>query len=161
NVAGEMFGFNAPTLASEVLRHTVERRRQLWLDQIHQKINWELFDRGVEAFTWAALEELGHAAQERALVNGAARGKEIAKFVDVATQARSGKAVDTSPLADFVAFRQELEKPFAQSLFLWQRTPGPKGDLKQEMDTVLQMPGWSNIWTQPIQNRVDMLATGV
>jgi len=23
------------------------------------------------------------------------------------------------------------------------------------------MPGWSNIWTMPIQNRVDMLATGV
>ena len=23
------------------------------------------------------------------------------------------------------------------------------------------MPGWTNIWTMPIQNRVDMLATGV
>src|SRR6266446_168779 len=26
---------------------------------------------------------------------------------------------------------------------------------------VLQVPGWSNIWTQPIINRVDMLSTGV
>lgn len=23
------------------------------------------------------------------------------------------------------------------------------------------MPGWTNVWTTPIQNRVDMLATGV
>jgi Cu(I)/Ag(I) efflux system membrane protein CusA/SilA len=29
------------------------------------------------------------------------------------------------------------------------------------MDRALQMPGWSNVWTRPIQNRVDMLATGV
>jgi Cu(I)/Ag(I) efflux system membrane protein CusA/SilA len=33
--------------------------------------------------------------------------------------------------------------------------------LLKEMDTVTQVPGWGNIWTQPIINRVDMLATGV
>ena len=26
---------------------------------------------------------------------------------------------------------------------------------------MLQVPGWSNIWTQPIANRIDMLSTGV
>ena len=41
---------------------------------------------------------------------------------------------------------------------LWRKS---KGDLLQEMDSVIQMPGWGNIWTQPIINRVDMLATGV
>lgn len=30
-----------------------------------------------------------------------------------------------------------------------------------ELDRALQMPGWANVWTMPIQNRVDMLATGV
>ena len=30
-----------------------------------------------------------------------------------------------------------------------------------ELDTAVQMPGWTNVWTMPIQNRVDMLATGV
>jgi Cu(I)/Ag(I) efflux system membrane protein CusA/SilA len=30
-----------------------------------------------------------------------------------------------------------------------------------EMDADLQMPGVSNIWTQPIRNRIDMLATGI
>ena len=41
---------------------------------------------------------------------------------------------------------------------LWRKS---KADLLQEMDTVVRMPGWSNIWTQPIINRIDMLATGV
>ena len=30
-----------------------------------------------------------------------------------------------------------------------------------ELDQAVQMPGWTNVWTMPIQNRVDMLATGV
>jgi Cu(I)/Ag(I) efflux system membrane protein CusA/SilA len=30
-----------------------------------------------------------------------------------------------------------------------------------ELDRAGQMPGWTNVWTMPIQNRVDMLATGV
>ena len=29
------------------------------------------------------------------------------------------------------------------------------------LDQALQMPGWTNVWTMPIQNRVDMLSTGV
>jgi Cu(I)/Ag(I) efflux system membrane protein CusA/SilA len=36
-----------------------------------------------------------------------------------------------------------------------------KGDLVKEMHSVLQVPGWTNIWTQPIANRIDMLSTGV
>ncbi|MFP4081498.1 MAG: efflux RND transporter permease subunit [Candidatus Aminicenantes bacterium] len=30
-----------------------------------------------------------------------------------------------------------------------------------EMDNALKIPGVSNIWTQPIRNRIDMLATGI
>jgi Cu(I)/Ag(I) efflux system membrane protein CusA/SilA len=30
-----------------------------------------------------------------------------------------------------------------------------------ELDLAVKMPGWTNVWTSPIQNRVDMLATGV
>ncbi|MCG2707469.1 MAG: efflux RND transporter permease subunit [Candidatus Omnitrophica bacterium] len=36
-----------------------------------------------------------------------------------------------------------------------------KEKLIREMDTALQIPGVSNIWTQPIINRIDMLATGI
>ena len=31
----------------------------------------------------------------------------------------------------------------------------------QELDSTVKVPGWSNIWTQPIINRVDMVATGI
>lgn len=36
-----------------------------------------------------------------------------------------------------------------------------KEKLIQEMNAALQLPGVSNIWTQPIVNRIDMLATGI
>lgn len=34
-------------------------------------------------------------------------------------------------------------------------------ELTQEMDRALQLPGIPNIWTMPIKNRIDMLATGI
>ncbi len=36
-----------------------------------------------------------------------------------------------------------------------------KEDLINEMDAALRIPGVTNIWTQPIINRVDMLSTGI
>ncbi|MCF6149004.1 MAG: efflux RND transporter permease subunit [Candidatus Kuenenia sp.] len=36
-----------------------------------------------------------------------------------------------------------------------------KQELIQEMDEATRIPGVANIWTQPIVNRVDMLATGI
>lgn len=36
-----------------------------------------------------------------------------------------------------------------------------KDKLIRQMDAALQIPGVSNIWTQPIVNRIDMLATGI
>ena len=51
---------------------------------------------------------------------------------------------------------------FATACFFWPRQTGPKGDLvDDEMGRVLQVPGWSNIFTQPIINRIEMLSTGV
>jgi len=46
----------------------------------------------------------------------------------------------------------------SDNLFLWRKS---KDDLLKEVDSVVRMPGWANIWTQPIINRIDMLATGV
>ena len=37
-------------------------------------------------------------------------------------------------------------------------TPGGEQEL---ISRVLQVPGWSNIFTQPIVNRIEMLSTGV
>jgi Cu(I)/Ag(I) efflux system membrane protein CusA/SilA len=33
--------------------------------------------------------------------------------------------------------------------------------LQAEMDSALQLPGFPNVWTQPIRNRLDMLQTGI
>jgi Cu(I)/Ag(I) efflux system membrane protein CusA/SilA len=157
----ELLGTERTTFAGEVLSAVTKERAALWEERINQKINWELFDRGVEAFTWAALEELARSAKGRALLSGASHGAEFARFSEEANRARNGKNHDAKSLTPFITLRKELEGPFAKKLFLWRRQGGPKGDLMQEMDTVMQVPGWSNIWTQPIANRIDMLSTGV
>ncbi len=56
------------------------------------------------------------------------------------------------------SLRENLDAAWAPHLFLWQKS---KDDLLKEIDSVVRMPGWANIWTQPIINRIDMLATGV
>jgi len=43
-----------------------------------------------------------------------------------------------------------------------QRRPGMTTEkIKAELDGLLQIPGLTNIWTMPIKNRIDMLATGI
>jgi Cu/Ag efflux pump CusA len=154
-------GVEGKTFAGKVLQAVTEHRLALWEERLDRKINWELFDRGAEAFTWASLEELARSAKARGLVGGAPLGVEYARFAEQSDAARNGKDYDHQSLQPFIALRQELEGPFAKKLLLWRRQPGPKGDLMQELDTVMQVPGWSNIWTQPIANRIDMLSTGV
>jgi Cu(I)/Ag(I) efflux system membrane protein CusA/SilA len=47
---------------------------------------------------------------------------------------------------------------------LFQLLPAERSELAGfggELDRAMQMPGWANVWTMPIQNRVDMLSTGV
>jgi Cu(I)/Ag(I) efflux system membrane protein CusA/SilA len=39
--------------------------------------------------------------------------------------------------------------------------PKTREELVQELDDLLQQPGWTNVWTQPIINRVEMLSTGI
>src|SRR5450631_407704 len=45
------------------------------------------------------------------------------------------------------------------------RSTWPKGktedELIEEMNAALQIPGLSNLWVQPIRNRIDMLSTGI
>jgi len=158
----EFFGAPHKTLAGEMFAQLDAQRTRLWRDDV-QKINWDLFDRGTETFTWYALEELAKAAQKSNLLKDAPHGNETAKFATAAVQSQLGKPVDPSDSAPFVPLRKDLETIFRRDVFFWPRTSGPKGDLvDDEMNLrVLQVPGWSNIFTQPIINRIDMLSTGV
>ncbi len=54
--------------------------------------------------------------------------------------------------------RADLDKAWTPKLYLARKS---KDDLLKELDSVVRVPGWANIWTQPIINRIDMLATGV
>ncbi len=53
--------------------------------------------------------------------------------------------------------RKNSDSSFSGRLLLWRKS---HKELLAEMDSALRMPGWGNIWTEPIQNRVNMLATG-
>jgi Cu/Ag efflux pump CusA len=157
----EFFGAEPKTLAGELLAAIERKRTELWRLRVKQ-IDWELFDRGTEAFTWYALEEVAKAAEQAKLLDDAPRGRDAKRFAAAAVQTQLGKPYDEAALAPFIPLRRQLEKPFQGQVFLWQRQTGPKGDLvDDEMGRVLQVPGWANIFTQPIVNRIEMLSTGV
>ncbi|HXG12011.1 MAG TPA: efflux RND transporter permease subunit [Gemmataceae bacterium] len=150
----EVLGVEPKTFAGEVLRAVEEKRMALWRERV-KKVNWELFDHGVLLYTGYAMEELAKAADRSGLLSGAPHGPELARSAGLTPSNPGG----TPALA---ALRDELARPFADRVFFWPRQSGPKGDLvDDEMGRVLQVPGWSNIFTQPIINRIDMLSTGV
>jgi Cu(I)/Ag(I) efflux system membrane protein CusA/SilA len=157
----DFLGMELKTFAGEVLQAVSAKRTSLWRERV-KTIDWELFDRGVEAYTWLAIEELAKAANNIALLTGAPRGPESERFAGAALKAQLGKDADLQAFQPFIPLREELQKPFAERVFLWPRQSGPKGDLvDDELGRVLQVPGWANIFTQPIINRIEMLSTGV
>jgi Cu(I)/Ag(I) efflux system membrane protein CusA/SilA len=161
NSFSEFLGAKHKTVAGELLVAVNDERAKLWRERV-QKINWELFDRGTEAFTWYAIEEVAKAAKNQSLLAGAKQASETEQFVAAALQAQLDKPFDKNAFALFIPIRESLEKEFREHVFLWPRQSGPKGDLvDDEMGRVLQVPGWSNIFTQPIINRIEMLSTGV
>jgi Cu(I)/Ag(I) efflux system membrane protein CusA/SilA len=159
--AGVALGAAPRTFPGKVLAAVSMQRMALWRERVNA-INWELFDRGVEAYTWLTLEELAQAALGRALLDGAPHGAAFARFGAEAAKAKGTTPHNAQGMRAFVALREELQKPFAANVFFWPRQPGSKGDLvDDEMGRVVQVPGWVNIFTQPIINRIEMLSTGV
>lgn len=65
------------------------------------------------------------------------------------------------PHPKFDALLRDLGQELGRSLLLWPHNTESLAGFGGEMDRAVQMPGWTNVWTRPIQNRVDMLATGV
>jgi Cu(I)/Ag(I) efflux system membrane protein CusA/SilA len=161
----EFLGAKRRTFAGELLKAIEDQRAALWRERV-AVINYELLDQAVPAFNWYALEELAKAARGKGLLDDAEHGEETKSFAEQALAMQlSSLPLSPSPrlpFSEFTALREQLDSPFAKRLFLWPRTTGPKGDLvDDEMGRVLQVPGWSNIFTQPIINRIEMLSTGV
>ncbi len=65
------------------------------------------------------------------------------------------------PQAVLDAIQTDLSRDFRRRLLLWKIDRDELAGFGGELDRAVQMPGWTNVWTMPIQNRVDMLATGV
>ncbi len=131
--AGQVLGIERPSFNTTVLSTVEDQRNELWSRHV-KEWNWHLFDRAVPLYTWQALEQLRKKAQTLELWAG------------------------TPSEDDLRSVQASLEKPFAGRIFLWQKS---KDELLKEVDTATQVPGWGNIWTQPIINRVNMLATGI
>src|SRR5262249_44117367 len=68
-------------------------------------------------------------------------------------------ALDPHPALD--GLEHDMARPFAGWVVLRRKDRADLVESGGELDRVMQMPGWTNVWTRPIQNRVDMLATGV
>ncbi|MEJ7593240.1 MAG: efflux RND transporter permease subunit [Planctomycetaceae bacterium] len=164
----ESMGAEPVTFSEAVLQAVADERMRLWREQVKQ-INWELFDFGSEAFVSYAMEEIIRVARSDGLLAGAPHETESQFFADASIQAQLGRLPETSGSASaalaespFTKTRNDLIEHFRTNVFFWPRQTGPKGDLvDDEMSRVLQVPGWSNIFTQPIINRIEMLSTGV
>ncbi len=126
-------GGGRATLSGLLFQRFEQRRDKEWVART-KTLNWEIEDRGAGILIWALLDTLR--------THAAAGGREAKPATD----------------EDLQAIRAAREPELRRGLFYWHKL---KTDLVKEMDSELQMPGWGNIWTQPIINRVDMLATGV
>ncbi|APW62193.1 efflux RND transporter permease subunit [Paludisphaera borealis] len=144
-----------------------------------RRVDGELLDRAAPVFTRIAVDELlnrgeirdprvaAHHAKAKAFQNEA-----IAALLRPPGPGGSGGeghhhggrpasaiAFEPQPLLDEI--RDELSRRFARGVMLWQIERDELVGFGGELDRAVPMPGWTNVWTMPIQNRVDMLATGV
>ncbi len=97
----ELFGAARKTLATELLHSIDDERMRLWRERVKQ-IDWELFDRGTEIFTWYALEEVVKDATDVWLAGRSAAPKEAERFAEQAVHAQLGKEVDAAVCRPFV-----------------------------------------------------------
>lgn len=130
----ELLGRKRNTFFSQLLAEITSDYEQAWNERV-KTLNWELVDTAGQLFTTHAATQL----QQQAMAKDMWKAGELnPEQLQEATSKSAAR--------------------FAKDVFLWRKS---KDGLLKEMDTVAQMPGWGNIWTQPIINRVDMLATGV
>jgi Cu(I)/Ag(I) efflux system membrane protein CusA/SilA len=168
-LAAAVLGGEAPGACAGVLAAVRAEHRRLWSAHL-DKVNGELWERAAPLFTRLALEEL----LERSTIADsevAARWAEVQRVraePPVRARGRAGHhhgaaaslpALD--PIPELDAVQEEQSQAFRRGLLLWPKDRSDLVGFGGELDRAVQMPGWTNVWTMPIQNRVDMLSTGV
>ena len=145
---GEQLGIEPATLFTSMLDFIQARHERAWSEMVIG-LNFEVFDQTVGGYNWYCIEELLKNDTGAFAASLATR---------VAPPPKGGTLTSDPNIAALQSLREELDKDFARGLLLWRKS---KDELVKEMDSTIQVPGWSNIFTQPIINRIDMLATGV
>ncbi len=171
NGLSRLLGGAPAGFSGDVQEVLAAQRQQLWREHV-RGLDAELLARAAGTYTRLVMEEL----IERAPAGDAdaaawvARQRELRDRAPTVTAAPSshhhgGQAASSIPLPEplpvLERLRDELTRRFARGLLLWQIDRSELTTFGGELDRALQVPGWTNVWTMPIQNRVDMLATGV
>ena len=151
----------AITLADRITSQLLKTQNQFWHNEV-QLLDQELFYHGTSAFIWLAIEELFTYSRDHGFLENGPAGDSANALIDTTISARLGHEPRTKVPKEFEDLVKKLEPDFQQWVLLWKRMGGPRGDLvDDEMGRVLQVPGWSNIFTQPIINRIEMLSSGI
>ncbi len=181
--AKNLFGITAPDLVQITFQNVLASREEFWQREI-VKINRELLNIGTFAFTCFAIEELFANTDNEKIEIPEQKKSIIQAFMQNRLQERlhephsksvpknnqnpllnlHNQSSDTSenPFNELNRITKELADDFHSWVFLWKRQGGTRGDLvEDEMLRVLHVTGWSDIFTQPIINRIEMLSTGI
>jgi Cu(I)/Ag(I) efflux system membrane protein CusA/SilA len=165
-------GGTSPTFFTRLQGEVVSSYNHLWREHMAQ-LNDELLERAAGLYTRLVLEELltrGSTTDARLAVAlkdlKQLRTQPVAAANQPAQPHHHGTraavvlpALEPQPALN--ALQAELAPRFGRWLMLWRKDRADLAGFGGELDRVMQMPGWTNVWTMPIQNRVDMLATGV
>ena len=144
----EVLGAERPTLFTDMRQYTVDQRDRQWRKQA-ARIDDEIIDCAAATYNYHAIEELQKLARDA--------GK-WAKDPPLPPGQGRGEGASDAEKQKLVKIRGELDQAWTPKLFLARKS---KDDLLTELESVVRVPGWANIWTQPIINRINMLATGV
>jgi copper/silver efflux system protein len=167
-----LLGGTPPTFFTRLHEAVAARHLALWRQHV-QKLNGELLERAPPVYTRLVLEELlqrttvlDAGVRDRLREWQRIRAEPPARSMRMAGRPHhhdSGEAAQPllDPLPVLDNMEADLAKQFRGWLMLWPKERSELAGFGGELDRVMQMPGWTNVWTMPIQNRVDMLATGV
>ena len=179
--AHELLGRESPSEFAQLRSELQRVQRVAWAEHT-EALNRDLFDRGLRSFTQlvaeellsrtddvdprveAWLDQLAEVRQSFVVPPSVGRTEEDRLKAELQTH-HGGRQLPPLPVIDPVpeldAVIAEQTKRFARWAFLWSFARDELAGFGGELDRALQMPGWTNVWTRPIQNRVDMLATGI
>jgi Cu(I)/Ag(I) efflux system membrane protein CusA/SilA len=169
-----LLGGQRPTFVTRLRDALAAEHRSHWAGHV-RRLDGELLERAPATWTRLVLEEtLSRTTVTDPTVAATLREMKRLRSEPPPSAAAAGSghnhhhggapaaplpSIDPNPALD--RLQGELTRRFAAGLLLW---PAGRSELSApggELDRTMQMPGWANVWTMPIQNRVDMLSTGV